>query len=296
MQELRGNTISFDGSDLTREHDEPTEERQSSQSLHIGKRVVPHHHIDPECGAYECSQIGGHHHRFGQSGRQPWQEDKQQQHHKRQAFGADVVQQIVRCIAEHANADERQAGHGQQNGQDDYTEHEMRNLITAVRVGFGVVMPQALQPFGGHQLGDGEVADDDDARAGQNQRGVEHACRECGAVAQLGEIVVIPVWIVGGHAGGNHAGDDEERQQAGDGFGIHHLRLHEGHIPHHAGEGRADAGKIAGEQCLAHHVTGRADQGERRQEDGRGVYHRQSDDFEHATNRREPTVFEVQRA
>ena len=105
---------------------------------------------------------------------------------------------------------------------------------------------------------------------------------------------MIPVWVVGGHAGGDHAGDDEERQQAGTSFGVHHLRLYKGHVPHHAGEGGADAGDIAGEDGIAHHVVGRTDECKRRQENGRGIHHRKGDDFENATNRCKPTMFEVQ--
>ena len=76
----------------------------------------------------------------------------------------------------------------------------------------GAVATQSRQPFRGHKLGDGEVAGNDDAQAAEHERGVEHGGGKGGAITQLGEVVVVPVGVVGGQARHAHAGDDKERE------------------------------------------------------------------------------------
>ena len=105
---------------------------------------MTHHHIDPECSAYERGQVGGHHHCFGQAWRKPRQEHEQQQHDERQAFGAYIVQEIVWRVPKHADADECQAGHHQQEGQNGDAQHEMWDFVAAIRISAGAVVPEAL--------------------------------------------------------------------------------------------------------------------------------------------------------
>ena len=119
-----------------------------------------------------------------------------------------------------------------------------------VKPGLLRILP--TQSIGGDQLGDGEVADNDDADASQHQRGVEHARRERGAVTQLGEVVVIPIRIVRGKSGDAYARHHEERQQRGDGFGIHQFRLHEGNVTYDACNAGAEHRQIAVKRTCAH--------------------------------------------
>ena len=163
----------------------------------------------------------------------------------------------VRRIAERADAYEHEPGYGQQQRQDGDTQREMRD-VAVIGGGAGAfvhLMACPLYAFGGDQLRDGEVADDDDARSGEHQRRVEHAGRERGAVAELREIVVVPVRVVGGQAGGAHAGNHEERQQRGQRLRVHHLRLHERHITDDAREAGADGGEVSAERRRPHHAV-----------------------------------------
>ena len=225
---------------------------------------MPQHHIHPKARAQQRREIGNHHRDAAQARGEPGERQKQRQHDERQPLRADVVHQIVGRIAERADADERQAGQGQQGGQHDDARHEVRDIITAIRILARVVVAQPHQALGGDQFGDGEVADDDDAHAGQHECGIEHGGGEGGAVAQLGEIVVIPVGIVGGQASRAHAGDDEERQQGSEGFRVHHPRLHERHVTDDAAETGADGRHIPRENRAAHYLVHGAEQREGR--------------------------------
>ena len=64
----------------------------------------------------------------------------------------------------------------------------------------------------GDEFRNREIADNDDADAREHQRRIEHACGERRTIAQLGEIVVIPVWIVGRQSCDAHAGHHEKWQ------------------------------------------------------------------------------------
>ena len=104
--------------------------------------------------------------------------------------------------------------------------------------GVGIQILQ-LQTIRGDQFGNREIADDHNADAREHQRRIEHARGERRTIAQLGEIVVVPVRIIGRQACDAYAGHHEKGQQGSDRFGVHELRLHESNIAYNACDGRA---------------------------------------------------------
>jgi hypothetical protein len=102
-----------------------------------------------------------------------------------------------------------------------------------------------LQTVRGDELRNREIADDDDADAGQHQCRIEHTSSKSGSIAQLGEIVVVPVWIIGRQSCDADTGNHEERQQGCDGLGIHEFRLYERDIAYDPRDRGAERSQIA---------------------------------------------------
>ena len=110
--------------------------------------------------------------------------------------------------------------------------------------GVGIQILQ-LQTIRGDELGNGEIADDYNADAREHQRRIEHTCGERRTVAQLGEIIVVPIWIVGRQSCDADTGNHEERQQGCDGLGIHEFRLYERDIAYDPRDRGAERSQIA---------------------------------------------------
>ena len=119
---------------------------------------------------------------------------------------------------------------------------------------------------------------------------------ERGAVAESGEVVDEPPRVVGGHARSPDARDDEERQQRGEGFGAHGLRLHEGQVADDAGQSRACADQIAHEHLRADDAVGDVEDQEGGQERGGRVHHRERTRLPGAADGGEPAVAQRERA
>ena len=114
----------------------------------------------------------------------------------------------MRRVTEHADAYEGDAGQRQHDRQQQNPRTEMlRRFIDGV----GIQILQ-LQTIRGDELGNGEIADDHNADTREHQRRIEHTCGERRTVAQLGEIIVVPVWIVGRQSCDAHARHHEKRQ------------------------------------------------------------------------------------
>ena len=118
------------------------------------------------------------------------------------------MQNRMRRVTEHADAYESDAGQRQHDRQQ---QNPHTKMIRRFIDGVGIQILQ-LQTIRGDELGNGEIADDYNADARKHQRRIEHARGEGSTVAQLGEIIVVPVRIVGRQSCDAHAGHHEKRQ------------------------------------------------------------------------------------